>query len=219
MNVLDLFSGLEGWSNCWREAGHNIFRVEIDTRFPAEHRDILDFDPLIHLPALPDVILASPPCTGFSVMQIGRNWTKEHQPKTDTAHLGIKLLERTIWVIERCNPNLKLWVMENPRAKMRKLPQMQNFKRATVTYCQYGEKRMKPTDLWYGGGYSQNLKLKPPCKNGMNCHISAPRGSTTGTQGMDSAESAKIPALLALEIMRAVTGGIRIEEKFTLKAE
>ena len=53
--------------------------------------------------------------------------------------------------------------------------------RNTITYCQYGESRMKPTDIW-----TNNLNWKPRkmCKNGMPCHESAPRGSQTGTQGL-----------------------------------
>lgn len=41
------------------------------------------------------------------------------------------------------------------------------------------------------------------CKNGDPCHIAAPRGSTTGTQGMDPALSGMIPRELALLVMRA----------------
>jgi hypothetical protein len=198
MKVLDLYSGLEGWSKPWRERGHEVYRVEINPAWPAEHRDILTFKPSM-LPWQPDIILASPPCTAFSVLQIGRNWTHDHQPKTDAALHGLKLLNKTVSLIKAINP--RWFVMENPRAKMRKMPQVQAFERHTVTYCQYGERRMKPTDLW--GRFPEGLKFKEPCKNGMSCHVSAPRGSTTGTQGMDSAESAVIPRLLSLAICKA----------------
>lgn len=199
LNVLDLYSGLEGWSTPWRERGHEIYRVELNERFPAEHRDVMTFEPS-QLPWTPDVVLASSPCTGFSVMTIGKNWTHDHQPKNESARNGLMLLERTIYLIEafrRLNSGL-IFVMENPRGKMRKMPQLALYERRTVTYCQYGERRMKPTDLW--GGFPRELILKAPCKNGMPCHDRAPRGSTTGTQGMDSAESAKIPRELSLEI-------------------
>ena len=53
--------------------------------------------------------------------------------------------------------------------------------RYTVTYCQYGDNRMKPTDIWTNHPCP---KFKPPCKNGDPCHVSAPRGSQTGTQGL-----------------------------------
>ena len=195
MKVLDLFSGLEGWSQPFRERGHEVYRVELNPRFPAEHRDVMDFNPEA-LPWKPDIILASPPCTAFTVMQIGRNWTHDHQPKTDSARLGLMLLGRTIELIQMMRP--KFFIIENPRGKMRKMPQMVKFERRTVTYCQFGEKRMKPTDLW--GGFPPSLVLPPPCKNGDPCHISSPRGSTNGTQGMDSAEAAKIPRELALRV-------------------
>lgn len=140
-----------------------------------------------------------PPCTAFTVMQIGRNWTREHQPKTQSALDGLKLLNRTLEVIKQINP--RFYVIENPRGKMRKMPQMEELERRTVTYCQYGDNRMKPTDLW--GKFPPSLELKPICKNGMPCHTAAPRGSVSGTQGMDSAEAAKIPHLLSLAICLA----------------
>lgn len=198
MKVLDLFSGLEGWSSPWRHRGHEVYRVELNPLFPAEHRDIMDFRPEL-LPWVPDVVLASPPCTAFSVMQIGRNWTHDHQPKNDRARAGLLLLDRTLWIIGMLKP--KFFIIENPCGKMRRMPQMQEFFRRTVTYCQYGETRMKPTDLW--GGFPPGLVLKEPCKNGMPCHDRAPRGSRTGTQGMDSAASAKIPAELSLAVCLA----------------
>lgn len=198
IRVLDLFSGLEGWSAPWRERGHEVYRVELNKRFHAEHRDIFDFDPSRML-WKPDVILASPPCTAFSVMQIGRNWNHDHSPKNDKARMGLRLLERTLWVIAQINP--EIFIIENPVGKMRRMPQLRDFERRTVTYCQYGERRMKPTDLW--GGFPSGLVLKPACKNGEKCHERSPRGSTNGTQGMDAAESAKIPRELSLQICLA----------------
>ena len=58
---------------------------------------------------------------------------------------------------------------------------MKNLPRYTVTYCQYGDTRMKPTDIWTN---HPNPRFKPPCKNGDPCHVSAPRGASTGTQGI-----------------------------------
>ena len=64
---------------------------------------------------------------------------------------------------------------------MRKMDFMQDIPRHTVTYCQYGDNRMKPTDIWTN---YENPNFKPMCKNGMSCHDSAPRGSRSGTQGI-----------------------------------
>ena len=43
-----------------------------------------------------------------------------------------------------------IWYIENPRGKMRKAPQwsLLNHVRHTVSYCKYGDVRMKPTDIW-----------------------------------------------------------------------
>lgn len=204
MRVLDLFSGLRGWSEPFEARGHECRTLELDKKFAniTYYMDILEFakDPAAVLGDWrPDIILASPPCEGFSVMQIGRNWTPEGEPKTDKARLSVKLVEATRQTIRLLNP--RFFVIENPRAKLRKLPVMADLERRTVTYCQYGEHRAKPTDLW--GGFPPSLVLKQPCKNGDPCHVAAPRGSRTGTQGMDRALSAKIPALLAQAICEA----------------
>ncbi len=71
--------------------------------------------------------------------------------------------------------------------------------RYTVTYCQYGENRMKPTDIFTN---HPEPNLKPPCKNGDKCHEPAPRGSKTGTQGIKgSINRARIPELLCEHIV------------------
>lgn len=68
---------------------------------------------------------------------------------------------------------------------------MQDLPRYTVTYCQYGDTRMKPTDIWTN---HPDPKFKPACKNGDKCHVSAPRGSATGTQGIKGArDRSRIP--------------------------
>jgi hypothetical protein len=59
---------------------------------------------------------------------------------------------------------------------------------------------MKPTDMW-----TNDFKWipRPMCHNGDPCHISAPRGSKTGTQGLkNNYERSKIPADLFKEILK-----------------
>jgi hypothetical protein len=162
---------------------------------------ILDFD-VTKVPFQPDVIWASPPCTGFSVAAIGHHWTGgkgAYIPKTDTARLGIELVKKTIELIEHFQPTY--WFIENPRGVLRKMPLMEKFKRNTVTYCQYGDERMKPTDIWTNSDVWIPRKM---CKNGDPCHVAAPRGSRTGTQGRANAyERSKIPSDLCLEILKS----------------
>ena len=86
---------------------------------------------------------------------------------------------------------------------MRKMPQMDVFLiRNTVTYCQYGDTRMKPTDIWTNCSI---WKPRPMCSNGDTCHVAAPRGSRTGTQGMKNyVEKARVPYDLCKEILESV---------------
>ena len=94
--------------------------------------------------------------------------------------------------------------MENPRGMLRKLKVVEGIQRRTITYCQYGDSRMKPTDLW---GYVPGWIPREACKNGQPCHIAAPRGSSTGTQGLKGAKDrSRVPYDLGKEILEAIGG-------------
>lgn len=81
--------------------------------------------------------------------------------------------------------------------------------RITVTYCQYGDTRMKPTDIWTN---HPDPKFKPMCHKGDPCHVSAPRGSKTGTQGLKgSKERSVIPALLCKHIVEICEESLRVQ--------
>jgi hypothetical protein len=207
MKVLELFAGSRSIGKICDH--QNLMVNSYDNQsFPNIDyvEDIFDFD--YKNKFIPDMIWASPPCTGFSVACIGRNWIKGEvfTPKTDSAKLGIRIMEKTLEIIKNylsANPNL-IWYIENPRGKMRKAPHWDEIEcvRHTLTYCQYGDTRMKPTDIWTN---DYDWKPKPMCKNGNPCHISAPRGSQTGTQGMKgNYERSKIPQQLCEEVIKNV---------------
>ena len=100
-------------------------------------------------------------------------------------------------LIEQLQP--KYYFIENPRGGMRKMEWMKNLPRYTVTYCQYGDNRMKPTDIWTN---HPNPEFLPMCHNGDSCHVPAPRGSKTGTQGLKgSRERSVIPQKLCEHIV------------------
>lgn len=201
MFVIDLFSGLNGWGEPWKERGHTVISADNDKRFNADYQgdltDVASFVSYVKSFGIgnPDVILASPPCDAFSVLNIGKNWTVEGEPKTQAAANSIRVVLATVDIIKELSPSY--WIIENPVAKLRSLDILAGFDRRTVTYCQYGDARMKPTDLW--GGFP-DIQLKKPCIKGSPCHIRAPRGSKTSTQGMDKYLAAKIPYQLSLEI-------------------
>jgi hypothetical protein len=202
MKVLELFAGSRSVGKVADQLGWKVFSSDFEAFEGIDYQiDILKFD-VSKVPFKPDIIWASPPCTGFSVAAIGRNWEKTETdaiPKTDTARLGIELVKKTIEIIEHFQP--QYFFIENPRGMLRKLEIVQRFKRQGVTYCQYGDDRMKPTDIWTN---SDKWIPRPMCKNGDSCHISAPRGSSTGTQGLANAyERSKIPEQLCLEILQS----------------
>lgn len=181
MRLLELFCGTKSISKEFSKRGWQCTTLDWDEQFkPDIIADILSIDSAFFKDTY-DVIWASPPCNAFSVAVIGKNWNHDGTPKSPSAELGLQILEKTLNLIGSLNP--KLWFIENPRGIMRKMPIMEGLPRHTVTYCQYGDSRMKPTDIW-----TNSLRVpRPPCKNGDKCHIAAPRGSTTGTQGIKGA--------------------------------
>lgn len=202
MQILELFAGSKSIGKVADGLFFESYSSDIEQFGGIDYvTDILDFD-VTKIPFKPDVIWASPPCTSFSVASIGKNWTKvgnDYVPKNPKAELGLKLVQKTLEIIEHFKPTY--FFIENPRGMLRKMPMMAHIQRQGVTYCQYGDTRMKPTDIWTN---SDKWIPRPMCSNGSSCHISAPRGSRTGTQGLANAyERSKIPEELCIEILKS----------------
>ncbi len=163
-------------------------------------KDLLEVNPN-EIPFTPDIIWASPPCTSYSIAAI-KHHRRGQVAVSETARTGDSLVLATLNFIEIFKP--KFWFIENPRGMLRKMDFMQDLKRDTVTYCQYGDFRMKPTDIWH----RSNWKPRPMCKNGSSCHQAAPRGSSTGTQGLSNDyKRSQIPNELCLEILKSCSAG------------
>lgn len=204
MKVLELFAGSRSIGKVADRLAFDVYSSDIEQFGGIDYvTDILQFD-VTKIPFKPDIIWASCPCTAFSVAAIGKNWTKVgdvYIHKNPRAELGLKLVQKTLEIIEHFNPTY--FFIENPRGMLRKMPIMADFPRYGVTYCQYGDTRMKPTDIWTN---STKWTPRPMCKNGDTCHVAAPRGSRTGTQGLKGAyERSKIPEELCYEILKSCT--------------
>ena len=207
LKVLELFAGTRCISRAFEKRGHQTFSVEWNKDFQNidlyEDVNNLTVDKVIELcGGVPDVVWASPDCTTYSVAAIGHhrkknNMAKSLNPISDYAKFCDKTNVHVIELLKDINP--KLFFIENPRGGLRKMSFMQDIPRYTVTYCQYGDNRMKPTDIWTNHP-SPHFKL--PCKNGDSCHVSAPRGSQTGTQGIKGAKyRSQIPEKLCNHIV------------------
>ena len=205
MKILELFSGTRSIGRVFESRGHEVYSIDYDTQFEADwHQDIefITAQDILERFGKPDVIWASPDCTSYSVAAISKHRRKNDDtgsldPVSDYAIKCDRVNQNMLNVIKELNPTY--WFIENPRGGMRKMEWMQNLPRHTVTYCQYGEERMKPTDIWTN---HPDPKFKPPCKNGDTCHVRAPRGARTGTQGIKGAKDrSRIPELLCEHIV------------------
>lgn len=212
MKVLELFAGTRSIGKAFEKHGHEVYSIEWDKNFENIdwYEDIskITAQDIIDRFGHPDVIWASPDCTSFSIAAISHHRRKNLEtgnldPVSDYAKFCDNVDQHVLDLIRELKP--KYWFIENPRGGMRKMTWMQGLPRYTVTYCQYGDTRMKPTDIWTN---HPNPKFKPPCHNGDPCHEPAPRGSKTGTQGLKgSIDRSRIPDKLCEHIVEICEKG------------
>lgn len=215
LRVLELFAGTRSIGKAFEARGHEVYSVEWDKSFENIdlHADIgtLKAQDILDKFGLPDVVWASPDCATFSIAAISHHRRRDPatgnlEPVSEYAKFCDQVDQNVLTLVDELNrlrrlvglPEL-LYYIENPRGGMRKMTWMKGLPRHTVTYCQYGDTRMKPTDIWTN---HPDPQFKPMCKNGDPCHVSAPRGAKTGTQGLKgSKERSVIPALLCEHIV------------------
>jgi hypothetical protein len=206
MKMLELFAGTRRMADAFEKEGFETYTIEIDTKFPRIdwYEDILNItaEEIIARFGRPSIIWASAVCTTYSVAAISTHRRKEPSgtltPITDKARHGDAMVKHTLKLIEDLQPDV--FFIENPMGGLRSMDFMQGIPRHLVTYCQYGESYQKPTDIFTN---HPEPNFKPPCKRGMSCHESAPRGSQTGVQRLkNSMEKAKIPLQLCEHIAR-----------------
>lgn len=206
MKVLELFAGTRSVGKAFEKNGHEVFSVEWDKDF--ENIDLYDdvnnvtASMILKRFGQPDVIWASPDCSTYSIAAISHHRKKDENgnlsPVSEYAKFCDKTNKHVLDLIQELKP--KFYFIENPRGGLRKMDFMKGLYRYTVTYCQYGDNRMKPTDIWTN---HPDPQFKPMCKNGDPCHEPAPRGSKTGTQGLKgSKERSIIPEQLCDHIVR-----------------
>lgn len=206
MNILELYAGSRSIGKIGDTRGHNVFSVDIKAFEGIDLAKDIEFVVPTDIPFIPDMIWASPPCTTYSLAAISHH-RNGIIPKTEFAEKSDRLVLATLALIAHYGCT---FYMENPRGMLRKMPFMQGIPRTTVTYCSYGDTRMKPTDIWSNNIYSifnpEGWKPRPMCFNGnTKCqHEPAPRGSKTGTQGLKGDYNrSKIPDALCQEIVEA----------------
>jgi len=204
VKVLELFAGTRSIGEAFEKAGHEVFSVEWDEEFDNIDLNIdigkLKAKDIIKKFGYPDIIWASPDCSSYSIAAISHHRIKEENGNlaavSEYAKFCDEVNKHVLELINELKP--KYYFIENPRGGMRKMDFMKGLYRYTVTYCQYGDDRMKPTDIWTN---HPNPKFKPMCKNGDSCHVAAPRGSKTGTQGL---KNSKLRSIIPEELCNSI---------------
>ena len=201
MKVLELFSGTGSVGKVCKKLGYEVVSLDKEEKFkPDICIDFMDWD-YESIKDI-DIIWASPECRCYSMASGNKHFDINRKPKTEDAVKSLKILDRLkdcILYHIKLNPNLFFFI-ENPRARMRWFNT--DLNRYTVCYCKYGYNRMKPTDIWTNNYYF----IPKMCKNNNpDCnHAKAPRGSQTGTQGVDLITKYSIPEKLIFELFKLV---------------
>ena len=211
MKVLELFAGTRSIGKAFEKHGHKVYSIEWNKDFDNIdwYEDIgkITAQDIIDRFGHPDVIWASPDCTSYSLAAISHHRTKNKEtgnldPITDYAKFCDKVNAHVIDLIHELNP--KYFFIENPRGGLCNMTFMQGIPKYLVTYCQYGDTRMKPTHIFTNYPDPQFKH----CKNGDPCHEKAPRGSRTGTQGIKgSVDRSRIPDKLCEYIVELCEKG------------
>ena len=209
--VLDLFCGLGGFSQAFEDSDRwEVTTVDIEERFePDRVADVFNLRPSDFGEF--DVVLASPPCTQFSLAASSLERFVDGEPQTEAARDAVGLVYHTLGLINALTP--EYWFLENPQGFLR---QVIGEPAARVTYCQYGTDYMKPTDLW--GDHPQQW-IPRSCSYGDGCHQYNTDQANGGdgnvrtmfqhtTSGSDPAERAKVPAELSEAIRDACEAGL-----------
>ena len=176
MKVYIGYSGSDIFGERARARGHKTVSCDANPKLKCDRlKDMLTEDP-IWIAENFDLVQLSPMCTSFS-LSTSKHWAKDRTPKTVTAIVGRDHLLHCLKILNECSKRGKICFIENPNG--RSIWFMPDELRQQVTYCQYGHPNMKLTNIWT----NSNWKGRPKCKNGDSCHVPAPRGSQTGTQG------------------------------------
>ena len=198
MKVIDLFSGLGGFSQAFVDRGHTVERYDNDPQFKeVPHTllmDIWDLKPTDMTDA--DIVLMSPPCNCFSPMTIGHYW-KGGVPDKRAKEM-IKLVKHSIGLAKQSGA--KYWLLENPAGMLKHAigePQKLTW------WAAWGHFTLKPTHLW---GELPPIDWRPRPAKGT--YEAAPRGTKLGVQRSDltSAERALVPYDFSMAVFLAAEG-------------
>jgi hypothetical protein len=184
--VWDLCSGLGGWSEAFVQDDWIVIRVEINpdlTYIPHTlHFDVKDYLDWMYLLPKPDLILASPPCTEFSLAQNYRGGRPDHP--------DMSILEACIDIIKLAQP--KYWCIENVSGACK------HFE----PYLGKHTQRAGPFYLWGNFPY---VALDPSWTHNKEDQVKGPRSLRSNQRG-------KIPFMISFKMLQAFRQQKTLEE-------
>jgi hypothetical protein len=141
--ILDLCGGTGAWSKPYKEAGYDVRLVTLP-----EH-NVLSYIP----PKNVYGILAAPPCTEFSL-------AKNSRPRDFAS--ALEIVNACLHIIWQCRIHnvLKFWALENSCGYLRQFLGRPHY---TFEQWQFGERKIKKTDIWgYFNEPVPTIKIRPP---------------------------------------------------------
>jgi hypothetical protein len=225
MRLLELFCGTKSVGAAALKCGYDdIVSVDVEAgRAPTVCVDIMDFKYRQYEVGSFNCIWASPPCTEFSFAK-SRGVRKIAE--------ATRFVKRALEIIAYLKP--VYFCLENPLGHLRHQPIMQRFRkfRQTVSYCRYGYKYRKNTDLWTNVSFGAKRCVKGSfcehkrvfshhmvtCQAGTSTHVSLVKVGNVGA----ISERYTIPGELLNDILVATLSQahnivvIKVPEKTTV---
>jgi hypothetical protein len=217
--MLELFSGTGSVGDAARARYGNMqhYSADINPKYnPTTAIDMLhwnykaDLDAFLEKRTKGDYVIVwmSPPCTQYSIAR-SRAKTPRDLEGADA------LVKRALEIKDYVKPNA--WFLENPhgdaRSALRLRPIMESLEqyRHECTYCHYGKRFRKRTDIWTNVPITlKRCSKTTPCPhvaNGRHPMTAQSGPSAGGARGCGSAEAAyPIPPLLVEHLFEKALG-------------
>lgn len=225
MQTLELFAGSCSFSKVAQSLGYSTLTVDIKQHGQIDLvADVAELSP-DKINFIPDIIWASPDCTTYSLLACAHHRYTDGSPRSEKAEEADEVLAHLIQLIGEfmlINPAM-VYYIENPRALMRTSNIMLEHLNPTgdiftektaknvlkmgiktIWYCQYGDTRAKPTDIFTN---DHRWLPRAECYNSNNkCHHEKVKsGEESGTKRLkNSYERSKIPSALFYELMNNI---------------
>ncbi len=204
-NIIELFCGYGIISNSFKKAGFQTFSTDIRKRKgvcePTLRKNILQLTSRDIPFKKVHVLWASPPCDVWSYASGNFHWNQDGTPKTKKCLEHIKILKKTLELIDEISPDI--FFIENPRGRLRDFPffikwlEKHQAVCKTLTYSSYGFPTTKPTNIFTN---VREISFKELDRFGRGAKVK------TKLDNISVCQKQKIPQSLADEIVKYVRG-------------